>query len=106
MKFNSALSRSVTVAAAVLIGLAGCHSWRSGSTQTGDSGSSMQSSATGSSTRSMNESQVRRDLSDHGYNNVSSLHQSGSDWVGSATDTTGQPVNFDVDDQGVIVIIP
>jgi hypothetical protein len=104
MKFNSQgkCSRSMMVAAFILIGLSGCHSWRTGP-QSSDSGSS---GTTGSSARSMSESQVRRDLSDHGYGNVSSLHQSGNDWMGSATDSSGKPVNFDVDDQGVIVIIP
>ena len=53
----------------------------------------------------MSESQVRRDLQDHGYSNVSNLQRSGADWTGSAVDNTGRPVNFDVDDYGVIVIV-
>ncbi len=97
----------VIAAAALLIGLSACSSWKSGSsTQSSDSGSSTPSAGTGSSTPRMSESQVRQDLSDHGYSNVSGLHQSDNDWMGSATDSSGTPVNFDIDQQGVIVIIP
>jgi hypothetical protein len=100
-------SRSVMAAAVLLIGLSGCHSWRSGSSaQSSDSGSSMQSGATASPTGRMSESQARQDLNNHGYSNVSDMHRSGNDWMGSAIDSSGKPVNFDVDEQGVIVIIP
>jgi hypothetical protein len=98
-------SRSVMAAAVLLIGLSGCQSWESGSsTQSSDSGSS--SGATGSPTGAMSEAQARQDLSNQGYSNVSDMHQSGNDWMGSAIDSSGKPVNFDVDEQGVIVIIP
>jgi hypothetical protein len=94
-------------AAVLLIASSGCSSWRSGSsTRSGDSGSSTQSGAAASPTRTMSEPQVRQDLNNHGYSNVSGLRQSGSDWTGTAVDGSGKPVNFDVDEQGVIVIIP
>jgi len=97
----------VIAAAALLIGLSACSSWMSGSsTRSSDSSSPMQSGGSGSSTPRMSESQVRQDLSDHGYSNVSGLHPSDNDWTGSATDSSGTPLNFDVDPQGVIVIIP
>ena len=96
-------SRSVMAAAVLLIGLSGCHSWESGSsTQSSDAGSSLQSGAPGK----MSEAQAREDLGNHGYSNVSDMHRSGNDWMGSAIDSSGKPVNFDVDEQGVIVIIP
>lgn len=102
-------SLPVITAAALVIGLSGCSSWKSGSsTRSSDSGSptqsGLQSGGTGSSR--MSESQVRQDLKDHGYSNLSGLHQSGNDWMGSATDSSGAPVNFDIDPGGVIVIIP
>ena len=65
------------------------------------------SAASGSSTARapLSESQIRDGLSDHGYSNISNLHKAGNDWTGSAVDSTGKPVVFDVDDYGVIVIV-
>lgn len=56
----------------------------------------------GSSVPVMNETQITRDLQDHGYSNISNLHKSGNDWVGSAASKSGQSVDFDVDEHGVI----
>ncbi len=107
LKTEGSMRPPVMAAAVILIALSGCSSWRSGSSNwSGASGSSTQSGATSSPTHAMSESQVRQDLGEHGYSNVSGLHRSGNDWTGAAVDSSGQPVNFDVDEQGVIVIIP
>lgn len=56
----------------------------------------------GSSVPVMNETQITRDLQDHGYSNITNLHKSGNDWIGSAASRSGQSVDFDVDEHGVI----
>jgi hypothetical protein len=60
----------------------------------------------GFSTEAMSETQVRKDLSDHGYSNVSDLRRSGSGWAGSAVDRNGKRVNLDVDHLGAILTVP
>ena len=65
-------------------------------------GTSTPAGYAGSSAPVMNEAQITRDLQDHGYSNVSNLHKSGNDWVGSAANSSGQSVDFDVDQYGVI----
>lgn len=105
------------VAAIVLLsGLTAC-SWmnrdRDQSARSSDTGTSSAAAAptsgSGSSmsgSSAMNESQARQNLRDHGYGNVSNLHRSGDDWVGTATDSSGAPVNFDMNPAGIIVIMP
>lgn len=51
---------------------------------------------------SMTPQQVRQLLHNQGYTNVTSLHQNGDDWVGAATTSTGNHVDFDIDKNGVI----
>jgi hypothetical protein len=70
------------------------------------SASGSNTAASGSSTPAMDESQVRKDLSDHGYSNVSNLHRMPDTWAGSAVDNSGKPVNLDVDEYGVILVAP
>ena len=53
-------------------------------------------------TASMTSDQVRQLLHNKGYNRVTDLHQNGNDWVGAATSSTGKPVVFDIDKDGVI----
>ncbi|HEX7968007.1 MAG TPA: hypothetical protein VF502_07295 [Stellaceae bacterium] len=100
------------VAAIVLLsGLAAC-SWmegkRSSNSQTsyGSTSASPPSTSSMSGSSVMNESQARQNLRAHGYGNVSNLHRSGDDWVGTATDNSGQPVNFDMNPAGVIAVMP
>ena len=91
------------LAVALLLSLPACSSRSPTGTSahSGDTGS-----AAGLATPAMNEAQVGQDLKDHGYSNVSKLHRSGNDWAGSAVDATGKPVDFDVDQFEVIVIVP
>lgn len=98
------------VAAIVLLsGLTAC-SWmnrdRNQSARSSDTGTSSAAAAPTSGSSAMNESQARQNLRDHGYGNVSNLHRSGDDWVGTATNNNGQPVNFDMNPAGIIVIMP
>ncbi len=62
--------------------------------------------ATMSGAPSLSEAEVRQSLGDHGYGNVANLHRSGDDWLGTATDSSGQPVNFDMNPSGILVIMP
>ncbi len=57
-------------------------------------------------TSSLSEAEVRQSLSEHGYGNVANLHRAGDDWVGTATDSDGQPVNFDMNPGGILVVMP
>ncbi len=99
-------------AVALLAGLTGCSSTdmdqgqsaRSSDT-TGSAAATMPSTG-GSGSSMTSEAQVRQNLRDHGYSNLSNLQRSGDDWIGTATDSSGNPVNFDVNPSGVIVIMP
>ena len=51
----------------------------------------------------MDDNHIAQLLSDRGYNHITNLHKNGSDWVGSATNQNGQPVNFDIDKDGNIL---
>ena len=52
-------------------------------------------------TASMSEDQVMQLLAQNGYQDITSLHKNGHDWVGSAR-KDGSPVNFDIDKAGTI----
>ncbi len=100
-------------AAAVMLlaGLAACSSrggGQSGGAQPsyGSTGSATAPGTATSGTSVMNEAQARQNLSDHGYSNVANLHRAGDDWVGTAIDSSGKPVNFDINPAGNIVIMP
>lgn len=51
---------------------------------------------------SMSARQVTQLLHNQGYTNVRDLHQNGDDWVGAATTSAGNHVDFDIDKNGVI----
>ncbi|MGB6602957.1 MAG: hypothetical protein WA747_15665 [Steroidobacteraceae bacterium] len=51
---------------------------------------------------SLDEQQVTQLLNQNGYSNIEGLHKNGSDWVGGATNRSGQQVNFDIDKDGTI----
>lgn len=53
-------------------------------------------------TASMNQQQVMQLLHNQGYANVTGLHQNGDDWVGAATTSAGNRIDFDMDKSGVI----
>jgi hypothetical protein len=53
-------------------------------------------------TASLNEEQVTQLLSQKGYTNIQGLHKNGPDWIGSATNSSGQQVNFDIDKDGTL----
>lgn len=53
-------------------------------------------------TASLDQGQVTQLLNQNGYSNVEGLHKNGDDWIGSATNRTGQTVNFDIDKDGTI----
>jgi hypothetical protein len=53
-------------------------------------------------TASMTAQQVEGLLHNQGYTHVTDLHQNGTDWVGAATTSTGNHVDFDIDKDGVI----
>jgi hypothetical protein len=53
-------------------------------------------------TASMTAQQVTQLLHNQGYTHVTNLHQNGDDWVGAATTSTGNHVDFDIDKSGVI----
>ena len=50
----------------------------------------------------MTAQQVTQLLHNQGYTNVTGLHQNGDNWVGAATTSTGNHVDFDIDKNGVI----
>lgn len=120
------LRNAVAAAAIVLLGLSACSgtdrqgsagpsSDSGASTPSGYSGSSYTpSSASGSSytgssqagspSASASEAQLRQNLMRHGYSNVSNVRQSSDGWAGTAVNGRGQPVNFDADPAGIIII--
>ena len=51
---------------------------------------------------SLDEQQVTQLLGQKGYTNVEGLHKNGSDWIGSARNSSGQQVNFDIDKDGTL----
>ena len=51
---------------------------------------------------SLDDQQVTELLHQKGYTNISGLHKNGSDWIGAATNRSGQEVNFDIDKDGTI----
>lgn len=51
---------------------------------------------------SMSARQVTQLLHNQGYTNVTGLHQNGDNWVGAATTSAGNHVDFDIDKNGVI----
>jgi hypothetical protein len=51
---------------------------------------------------SMTADQVTQLLNNQGYTNIKDLHQNGDDWVGAATTSNGNHVDFDIDKSGVI----
>ena len=53
-------------------------------------------------TSSLDEEQVTQLLNQKGYANIAGLHKNGSDWIGAATNRSGQEVNFDIDKDGTI----
>lgn len=53
-------------------------------------------------TSTMTESQIEQLLRNQGYTHVMGLHRNGDDWLGSARDSSGTHVNFDIDKDGVI----
>lgn len=80
----------IVLAGAALITLAGCSSSRE-NVRTAYAG-----------TASMTPAQVGQLLHDEGYTDVTDLHQNGKDWVGAATNKSGDHVDFDIDKAGVI----
>ena len=52
-------------------------------------------------TASMSEDQVMQLLAQNGFQDVTSLHKNGPDWVGSAR-KDGSPVSFDIDKDGTV----
>jgi hypothetical protein len=62
--------------------------------------------ASGSARPAVSESQARKELSDHGYGSVFNLHPSGDSWAGSAVDSDGKPIIFQVNENGVAVVAP
>ncbi|HUN76518.1 MAG TPA: hypothetical protein VMU40_18535 [Steroidobacteraceae bacterium] len=53
-------------------------------------------------TANMTAQQVADLLHNEGYSHVTDLHQNGDDWLGAATTSTGNHVDFDIDKSGVI----
>jgi len=51
---------------------------------------------------SLDEQQVSQLLRQKGYTNIQGLHKNGSDWIGSAVNSSGQQVNFDIDKDGTL----
>jgi hypothetical protein len=102
MKTISARDVTRMAVTALLLGLAACSS---NSRSPSSGAATATSGSTAAAGPGMDEAQVLKDLRDHGYDNVSNLHRSGSDWRGSAVDNTGAPVQFDVDPQGLIAIV-
>lgn len=51
---------------------------------------------------SLNQDQVTRLLNEQGYTDVSGLHKNGTDWIGSAVNSDGRQVNFDIGKGGTI----
>jgi hypothetical protein len=51
---------------------------------------------------SLNQDQVTQLLEQQGYSNITGLHENGSDWIGAATNRSGQQVTFDIDKDGTI----
>jgi len=51
---------------------------------------------------SLDQQHVAQLLADQGYRNITGLHMNGTDWIGQADTSTGQPVDFDIDKDGVI----
>lgn len=120
------LRSEVAAAAVVLLGLSACSDtgrqgsagssgYSGASTPSGYSGSSYTpSSASGSSyagsaqaglpSTGASEAQLRQNLMRHGYSNISDIRQSSDGWVGTAVNARGQPVDFDADTGGVIII--
>ena len=85
-------------AAAALIALPACSS---------TSGfASRDEASSGSSTPTVSESRVRKNLGEHGYSNISDLHETSNGWSGAAIDASGKPVDFNVDHLGAILVVP
>lgn len=51
-------------------------------------------------TASLGQDQVTQLLNEKGYTHIEGLHKNGPDWIGSATNASGQQVNFDIDKNG------
>lgn len=51
---------------------------------------------------SLDQQRVASLLNSQGYTHVTDLHMNGTDWIGAADTSSGQPVDFDIDKDGVI----
>lgn len=51
---------------------------------------------------SLDQGQVTQLLEQQGFSNITGLHENGTDWIGAATNRSGQQVNFDIDKDGTI----